>query len=225
MTEKLYEQWWENNLGGGSYQHGTDTYKAPTCEEFESWMGDKDSADRKFMRTLWGEFKTFLDAGCGACPEYFGLQSDFNEGKDYTGLDITPKLVEYNKSRGINCVQGSLNEIPFSDNSFDVALSRHVVEHMAGIEKPLNELIRVTKKQIILCFFIDPLVNVTNSHIIKLDDQGTKNECHHNHYSSNVINEILDNHPKVLDFKWISGGNLLLPSRSILNIELGETNG
>jgi len=225
MTEKLYEKWWENNLGGGSYEHGGDTFKAPTCAEFESWMGDKDATDRKYMRTLWPEFKTFLDGGCGACPEYFGLQSDFQDEKDYTGVDITPKLVEFNKSRGINCVHGSLNEIPFDDNSFDVALSRHVVEHMAGIEKPLNELIRVTKKQVILCFFIDPLTNYTDQHIIDLGNPGTVNECYHNTYSANIISNILESHSKVLDFKWIGGGNLLLPSRSILKIELEGING
>ena len=40
----------------------------------------------------------------------------------YTGMDITPKLVKYNLSKNINCVQGSLNNI-FNDNSFDIVHS------------------------------------------------------------------------------------------------------
>lgn len=221
MTDKLYEQWWENNLGGSGYNHNGNAQRAPTCEEFESWMGDKDSVDRKFIRTnLWGDFKTFLDGGCGACPEYFGLKSDFGDEKVYTGVDVTPKLVEYNKGRGINCVHGSLNDIPFADDTFDVALSRHVVEHMAGIEKPLSELIRVTKKQVILCFFIDPLRNISFSHVIKLDDAGTRSECYHNQYSSSLINVLLSDNPKVESFEWIDGAGRLNPSKSILNIKL-----
>jgi ubiquinone/menaquinone biosynthesis C-methylase UbiE len=218
MKDKLYEQWWENNVGGSNYNHDGSLQKAPTCEEFESWMGDKDSVDRKFIRTLWGDFKTFLDGGCGACPEYFGLKSDFADEKAYTGVDVTPKLVEYNKGRGINCVHGSLNDIPFADDTFDVSLSRHVVEHMAGIEKPLSELIRVTKNQVILCFFIDPLKNISFSHNIKLDDAGTKSECYHNQYSSSLINIFLSNHPKVRSFDWIDGKGKLNPSKSVLRI-------
>lgn len=219
MSEKLYEQWWENNLGGDTYSHGAASIKAPSCEEFESWMGDKDSADRKFIRKMWGEFTSILDAGCGACPEYYGL-ADFKDEKQYTGLDITPKLVKFNQDRGINCVHGSLNDIPFEDNTFDVALSRHVVEHMGGIETPLNELIRVAKKEVILCFFISPLENQTMAHQIKLDDPGTKNECHHNKYSMQLINDLLKNHPKVDNTQWLDGAGNLLPSKSILHIKL-----
>lgn len=221
MTDKLYEQWWENNLGNTSFNHNAQVLRAPTCEEFESWMGDKDSVDRKFIRTtLWGDFKTFLDGGCGACPEYFGLKSDFSDEKEYTGLDITPKLVDYNKGRGINCVHGSLNDIPFEDNTFDVALSRHVVEHMSGIEKPLSELIRVAKNQVVLCFFIDPLGNISLNHNMKLDNAGTKSECYHNQYSSSLINLLLTDNPKVKSFKWIDDTERLNPSKSILSIEL-----
>lgn len=218
MTERLYEKWWENNLGGQGYDHAGNAQKAPSCEEFESWMGDKDSLDRKFMRTLWEPFSTFLDAGCGACPEYYGLKEAFPEA-EYTGLDVTPKLVKFNQEKGINCVHGSLEDIPFDEDTFDVSLSRHVVEHMSQIEKPLDELIRVTKNMVIMCFFIDPLENTTFNHIIKLDDAGTLSECHHNKYSSTLISGQLDSNQKVKSHIWVKD-QTVSPSKSFLVIEL-----
>jgi ubiquinone/menaquinone biosynthesis C-methylase UbiE len=221
MTERLYEKWWENNLGGKTYGHGSSQHKAPTCEEFEAWMGDKDSLDRQFMRKQWKmPFSTLLDAGCGACPEYFGLKEAFPE-VEYTGLDVTPKLVKFNQDRGINCILGSLENIPFEDDSFDVSLSRHVVEHMSQIDKPLDELIRVTKNQVIMCFFIDPLENRTFNHIIKLDDAGTTSECHHNKYSSTLISSQLDSNPKVDAHTWVVD-DYKSPSKSYLIIELNK---
>lgn len=221
MTERLYEKWWENNLGGKGYEHGGNTQKAPSCEEFESWMGDKDSLDRLFMRKQWqSPFSTFLDAGCGACPEYFGLKEAFPD-VEYTGLDVTPKLVKFNQDRGINCVLGSLEDIPFDDDSFDVSVSRHVVEHMSQIEKPLDELVRVTKNQIIMCFFIDPLENTTFQHAIKLDDAGTLSECHHNKYSSTLVSSHLDLNEKVKSHVWIKD-DTVSPSKSYLVVELNK---
>jgi ubiquinone/menaquinone biosynthesis C-methylase UbiE len=191
------------------------------CEIFETWMGDKNSSDRVFIRERWGKFDTFLDAGCGACPEYYGLMEKFPHIK-YTGLDITPKLVEYNLNKNINCVEGSINNIPFDDNSFDVTLSRHVVEHMSNIETPLSELIRVTKNKIILCFFIDPMDNMTDEHIMCLDNEGTSGEVYHNKYSKNIIDNLLIEEFKVEDSTWVALGGMG-SSVSLLEINLVDT--
>jgi hypothetical protein len=63
-------------------------------------MGDSFSQDRIFVRKQFGKFKTILDAGCGACPEYNGIINIYPNIK-YTGLDITSNLVEYNMNNNI----------------------------------------------------------------------------------------------------------------------------
>jgi ubiquinone/menaquinone biosynthesis C-methylase UbiE len=119
----------------------------------------------------------------------------------YTGMDITPKLVEYNISKNINCVLGSINNIPFEDNSFDIVHSRGVVEHMSSIEKPLDEMIRVAIQKVFISFFIKPTKN--SEHKICLDNEGTKGEVYHNAYSKIIIEKHLNDNTKVKDFRWM----------------------
>lgn len=203
MQLKNHEKWWEVNLGEKTYVHGDHQVQAPTLENFKDWMGDPLAADRLEVRKLFGEFENILDAGCGGCPEYYGLK-DTKQDLDYTGLDITPKIVEFNKSKEINCVQGSLNEIPFSENSFDVVHSRHVVEHMEDIEQPLKEMIRVSRKKVVISFFISPLQNWSYEHKTSLDNPDTSGEVYHNCYSKVLIEKQLDKNKKVEKYSWVN---------------------
>jgi ubiquinone/menaquinone biosynthesis C-methylase UbiE len=196
--KKNYETWWENNLGSDKYFHNGQWYNAPTVSTFESWMGDHNSPDRVYARTLFVPYDSVLDAGCGAAPEAQTIDTN-----KYTGMDITQKLVDYNNSRGIKCVQGTLENIPFNNSQFDIVISRHVTEHTSSIEKPLNELIRVAKKQVIVSFFIKP--EVLETHKIFLDNVNTEWEIYHNVYSKTLIEQQLANNKKVDSYSWIEG--------------------
>lgn len=195
----MYEQWWDINLDGDEYIHNNKKHKSPSCSEFEEWMGDKFSEDRVFVRRLLPNYESILDAGCGAAPEYFALSEP--DRSKYIGLDITKKLVQYNLSRGISCVEGSINKIPFDDKTFDVVISRHVTEHMSSIEKPLSEIIRVCRNTFVISFFISP--NNNDNHVIKLDNPSTNGEIYHNCYSRKIINNFLSD--KVQSFEWLIG--------------------
>ncbi len=214
---KSYEKWWTNNLGNNTYMHLGKQFSCPSVESFETWMGDKDSPDRIIVGQLLGEFRSILDAGCGACPEYYRIKEIAKDVR-YTGVDITEKLVEYNVSRGINCHLGSLEDLPFDDNSFDVVISRHVVEHMRDIELPLREMIRVAQSRIVISFFIDPLENRTNAHVVKLDDHGTIHEVYHNRYSKALIEVLLLESDKVAAYRWVSP--MPTPTSSALVIDI-----
>lgn len=211
-NNKNYETWWENNLGSEKYLHNGQWYNSPTVTSFESWMGDHNSPDRVKVRSLFVEYNSLLDAGCGAAPEAQAI--DYNK---YTGMDITQRLVDYNISRGIKCVKGSLNNIPFEDNAFDIVISRHVTEHMSSIENPLNEMIRVAKKQVLISFFIKP--EYTDHHRISLDNANTEWEIYHNRYSQTLIEKELSNNPKVLEFNWVDG---CASTQCVLNILLSQ---
>ena len=90
-----------------------------------------------------------LDAGCGTGQTAAYLYQQYKA--KVIGLEINPIMVEKAKSRfqslklPIQLIQGSIEEIPFEDDSFDFILSESV---LAFVNKPkaLKEFYRVLKK-------------------------------------------------------------------------------
>jgi ubiquinone/menaquinone biosynthesis C-methylase UbiE len=178
-------------------------------------MGSIYEKDRKKVRKNFKNYKSLLDVGCGGSPEFYGIQNYKN--LKYTGLDITPEMVEYNLKKGINCVVGSANDIPFDDSSFDVVHSRHVIEHMEDFKKPLEEMIRVAKYLVLIPFFIEPLES--GESIKHLTDEETEFEIYHNQYSKTDISKVLNLNKKVKSFKF---SKLQGQSTSLLKIKLAK---
>jgi len=90
-----------------------------------------------------------LDAGCGTGQTAAYLYQCYKA--NVIGLEINPIMVEKAKSRfdklqfPISLIQGSIEEIPFADQTFDFIISESV---LAFVNKPkaLNEFYRVLKK-------------------------------------------------------------------------------
>ena len=95
------------------------------------------------------EFNTILDIGC--CMGK-GSETALKYKKQYTGVDVADLAVERATARGRNVVQGSICDIPFEDETFDVAFSSETIEHIdpGDIDLALNEMIRVAKKYIVV---------------------------------------------------------------------------
>lgn len=65
------------------------------------------------------------------------------------GLDLEPPK-DYSTSDGYRFVKGLAENIPFGDGSFDTVTCCHVLEHVRDVDKAMDELIRVTKRQLII---------------------------------------------------------------------------
>lgn len=70
-------------------------------------------------------------------------------GCKVTALDIDHPL-DYSSSDGYTFVQGTVEELPFSDESFDTVTCCHVLEHVRNVDKAMQELIRVTKNKLLI---------------------------------------------------------------------------
>ena len=81
-----------------------------------------------------------LDVGCGT-----GLSSDFD--CDVTGIDPSSELLKLNKHEKI--VQGSAENLHFSDNSFDIVVSVTAIHNFEDIEKGISEMKRVGKDRFV----------------------------------------------------------------------------
>src|SRR6185503_4580269 len=83
-----------------------------------------------------------LEVGCGT-----GLILEKLAGfaKRAEGVDLSPGMLALAKNRGLTVREGSATELPYADESFDVAVSFKVLAHVPDIEKALSEMARVCR--------------------------------------------------------------------------------
>ena len=87
-----------------------------------------------------------LDFGCGDLS-FAKLLRKKNKSLDITAVDV----VDFKKRvKGVKFVRYDGEKLPFSDNTFDTVISYHVLHHTYNALKYFEELIRVSKKRIIL---------------------------------------------------------------------------
>lgn len=95
------------------------------------------------------EFNDVLDCGCGTGP-MIAILSEKYPKKHYTGLDLTPEMIEKAKQKNLTnaeFVVGDCENLPFADNSFG-----WVIWLMNHVEMPLANLcghgdVKVYKKE------------------------------------------------------------------------------
>jgi ubiquinone/menaquinone biosynthesis C-methylase UbiE len=76
-------------------------------------------------------FQDLLDAGCGPAP-MISLLSEKYPNRKYTGLDLTPAMIEQAKQKNIpntTFVVGDCENFPFPDNSFDAIICANSFHH------------------------------------------------------------------------------------------------
>lgn len=91
---------------------------------------------------------SILDAGCGT--GLFGTKlARFGR---VVGIDISPQAIQYAKKRGLSAVRGSIERLPFPDESFDVVTCVDVLYHQRVTHdiQALREFYRVLKPHGIL---------------------------------------------------------------------------
>jgi len=91
------------------------------------------------------EFKTLLDAGCGTGPMVTLLVDEFPEVR-FTGLDLTPKMIEVAQSKNLpnaEFVVGDCENLPFDEESFDVVINSQSFHHYPNPQAFFNSVARV----------------------------------------------------------------------------------
>ena len=91
---------------------------------------------------LAGRKGRVLDVGCGSGAT---VARASQMGWDALGVDVDPMAVSAARRRGVNVHLGSLNELRFDDDSFDLILSEHVIEHVLDPLGMLREMRRTLR--------------------------------------------------------------------------------
>lgn len=94
-----------------------------------------------------------LDAGCGEGALSIMMAK---KGAEVVGCDLSEpnikKSREFAKENDVTVtfLVGDAEALPFPDDSFDLVVSSHVLEHLPDFDKGLNEVMRVTKKRSVI---------------------------------------------------------------------------
>ncbi|MEK6887223.1 MAG: class I SAM-dependent methyltransferase [Nanoarchaeota archaeon] len=115
-----------------------------------------------------------LDVGCGS-----GISSQFE--CDVTGVDPSEELIKLAEKRvpSAQFMVENAEQLPFEDKSFDVIISLTAIQNFNNIEKGLNEIKRVGKKQFALSFLkksekaemIEDLIKDIFGKVKKIDEE------------------------------------------------------
>jgi SAM-dependent methyltransferase len=106
---------------------------------------------------------TVLEVGCGEGELAARMQSEL--GVAVVAVDQSARMVELSRSRGVDARVGDVQALPFSDDSFDVAVAAWMLFHVPDLDRGLGELARVLRPG-------GRLVAVTNyaDHLLELFD-------------------------------------------------------
>lgn len=108
--------------------------------------------DRGVIKVLLGiSAKTILDVGCGVGR----TMSKFKKlGFEVVGIDNSKTSIAICEKRGFKVgreiFETDITQNKFSDSSFDVVFSEGLLEHFKNYEPLIKEMVRVSKKYILL---------------------------------------------------------------------------
>lgn len=132
---KSYEKHRRPNHGDG-YHALVDDLEVELCERY-------------------GAAKDILECGCGTG---LILERLARFARRAVGIDLSPGMLELAVGRGLEAREGSVTDLPFENETFDVTCSFKVLAHVPDIGKALAEMARVTRPGgVILAEFYNPL--------------------------------------------------------------------
>jgi ubiquinone/menaquinone biosynthesis C-methylase UbiE len=113
-------------------------------------------AHMKILKKYIKKDDAILDAGCLTGHFYRSFLRKFkNHNLKYTGIDpwalhINEAKKIWSKDKNVNFKKGWIQKLPFKNNSFDISICSNVLTHIPSIEDPIKELLRVTRKIILI---------------------------------------------------------------------------
>jgi ubiquinone/menaquinone biosynthesis C-methylase UbiE len=88
--------------------------------------------------------KRVVDIGCGLGE--LGERFAKELGAEVWGIDISPRMVELARARGVDAQIGDAERLPFGDDSFDCAFAGWVLYHVPNLTQAISECARVLTK-------------------------------------------------------------------------------
>jgi SAM-dependent methyltransferase len=84
-----------------------------------------------------------LDVGCGTGE--FAASAKTKLGCDVVGVDLSERMVELSRERGVEAVVGDVEKLPFADREFDAVSATWMLYHLPDLDRGLAEIVRVLR--------------------------------------------------------------------------------
>jgi len=129
--------------------------------------------------------RRILEVGCGwgELAEWLGRET----GAEVVAVDLSPRMVELARERGVDASVADVQELPFADGEFDVVVAAWMLYHVPDLDRGIAELARVLRPG-------GTLVAVTNSR-----------------YHLQELRDLVGSGPSTLSFNRENGEDLLSP--------------
>jgi SAM-dependent methyltransferase len=85
-----------------------------------------------------------LEVGCGWGA--FAASVNARTGAEVVAIDISPRMVELARSRGVDAHEGTVEDLPFAGEVFDVVVANWMLFHVPDLDRGVSELARVVRR-------------------------------------------------------------------------------
>ena len=136
MTDRTWEQWNKPDVVTG------------LAKEFDTEPVSASVEELRRIRDQYGA-RSMLDVGCGTGRFYTHAKA---LGYSYTGVDVTPLMVEHCRKRypDGDFRAGDIYDLDFKDGEFDLVFCHDVIVHIPSVADALQELYRVSNAIVFL---------------------------------------------------------------------------
>jgi SAM-dependent methyltransferase len=102
-----------------------------------------DAREAAFQAVREAAPRRVLEVGCGwgEFAERVMVELDV----EIVAIDLSPRMVELARERGVDARVGDVEALAFEDESFDVTVANWMLYHVPDLEQALSELARVTR--------------------------------------------------------------------------------
>lgn len=147
--EKWQKEWLSENEGK---EYGDLFFKRATGDTPEM---ESSKAAAAQVRSILNKHDTVIDIGCGAGHYLYSLRSRLDTPFQYRGVDATPYYIDRAKAAFSNDAHadfqvGNIFDLPLNDAAGDIVMCNNVLLHLPSVAKPLSELIRVSRRHVLI---------------------------------------------------------------------------